>query len=99
MSSGTLTITEYSNMGDTAPSMLLEPATRAHRVAFGEVSEELQPGTRIVGLYSDLPCRFQFITDGQKPDEKLSTPMREEYEISRLVHMGTGLRVAAFDAG
>ena len=94
--SGRLWISEYNNMGDVAPSKALEPLTLVQEVPVGEVSAVFHPDTRLVLLYSDMPCRVHFFADGDSPDEKRSFPMKNDYEIERLVHMGTKMRLATF---
>lgn len=95
----TLYITEYNNMGDVSPSLVLEPATRVQKVAFGEVSAVLHPDTRVVCLYSDLPCKVRFFAGTPDPDalKEHASPMQEHYEVQRLIHMNSQQRVAVFD--
>jgi len=94
---GTLRITEYNNMGDVGPTMPQEPPTRVQKVALGDISERLHPDTRLVALYSDLPCRVAFFADGAaEPEDGFG--MSDNYEIQRQIHMGTGMRVKTFDA-
>lgn len=94
---GRLWISEYNNYGDPSLSLLLEPSTRVQEVAFGEVSEPLDKDTRLIALLSDLPCKVDFVARGQEPNAENATPMSEEYEITRVVHMGGGIRIAVFD--
>jgi hypothetical protein len=94
--SGRVFISEYNNMGDVAPSMALEPLTLVQEVAIGSVSDGLHHDTRMVMLFSDMPCKLHFFADGDVPDERRAFPMKNDYEIQRLVHMGTKMRIATF---
>lgn len=95
---GKLTITEFNNYGDPAMTTPREPSIGVTTVNIGEVSDTLNSDTRLVALYSDLPCKFQFVVDSEEPDADGATPMKEEYEIIRVVHMGGKVRVAVFPA-
>lgn len=93
---GSLFITEYNVYGDVSVGLLLEPSSRVQKVAIGEISAQLDHDTRAVALFADLPCRIQFITDGVEPDAAKAWPITDNYEIQRLIHMGTKQRVAVF---
>jgi hypothetical protein len=90
-------ITEYNVYGDTAVGMVLEPSHNVQEVNIGEVSAMLGDNTRVVTLFSELPCYVQFYADGDKPDAANAWPMADETEVQRLIHMGTKMRVATFE--
>lgn len=92
---GHLTITEYPYKGEVTASTPKEPPTRVQRVPIGEVSAELHSDTFMVALYSSLPCEFAFFTGNDVPTE--GTPMTENYEIIRMVHPNSRLRIAALE--
>jgi hypothetical protein len=94
---GKLYITEYNNYGDVSVSTMLEPSTKVQEIAIGDISDSLDNNTRAVCLWADTPCRFHFLAQGEEPLVRDSTPIAVEYEISRAVHMGSGLRIATFD--
>lgn len=101
---GYLYITEYNNMGDVQWETPMEPAQRVMRVAIGEVSEEVAKTTRMVLLFSTVPCLVAFVPDGeevyatQNPDAHVF-PLAPETETMRLMHMNTAMRIATYERG
>lgn len=93
---GKLYVSEYNNLGDISPSVPQEPSTVVQEVAFGGISEPLHENTRLIALFADMPCKVCFVAKNEDAREEDATPMAEEYEITRLVHMSSGIRVAVY---
>jgi hypothetical protein len=95
-----LTVVEYANNGDLVWETPQEPPTARHEVEHGTVSQPLDGNTRLVTLFADERAEFAFFPDDAwnegdaLPDTLIWVPIAAQAETTRLVHMGTTMRIA-----